>query len=155
MYNQQAWVFITQQILVHKARIRKAAISDLSNSVLCYIMPHISFCWAGHSFTKALYYSQKPQIRDRLRFFYRVGHQTTNVSSGNKHFFTKYWLHQTYQNYEQPCQRWKISKFWVSQFLIKAKINLFLLMYHLFPYEHWFLPKFWTQTLSVFGFYIL
>ena len=34
-------------------------------------------------------------IRDRPRFFDQVGHQTTNAS--------KYY--QTYQNYEQPCQR--------------------------------------------------
>jgi hypothetical protein len=27
--------------------------------------------------------------RDRTRFFDQVGHQTTNVSNGNKHFFTK------------------------------------------------------------------
>ena len=29
-------------------------------------------------------------IRDRSRFFDQVGHQTTNASIGNKHFFTKY-----------------------------------------------------------------
>ena len=28
-------------------------------------------------------------IRDRPRFFDQVGHQTTNASIGNKHFFTK------------------------------------------------------------------
>ena len=28
--------------------------------------------------------------RDRPRFFDQVGHQTTNVSIGNKYFFTKY-----------------------------------------------------------------
>ena len=28
-------------------------------------------------------------IRDRPRFFDQVGHQTTNVSIGNKSFFTK------------------------------------------------------------------
>jgi hypothetical protein len=27
--------------------------------------------------------------RDRLRFFDKVGHQTTNASMGNKYFFTK------------------------------------------------------------------
>ena len=27
--------------------------------------------------------------RDRPRFFDQVGHQTTNASIGNKHFFTK------------------------------------------------------------------
>ena len=35
----------------------------------------------------------------------QIGHQTTNASNGNKQFFTKYWPRQTYQNYEQPCQR--------------------------------------------------
>ena len=29
-------------------------------------------------------------LRDRSRFFDQVGHQTTNTSIGNKHFFTKY-----------------------------------------------------------------
>ena len=28
-------------------------------------------------------------FRDRPRFFDQVGHQTTNASIGNKHFFTK------------------------------------------------------------------
>ena len=28
-------------------------------------------------------------IRVRLRFFYQVGHQTTNASIGNKYSFTK------------------------------------------------------------------
>ena len=31
----------------------------------------------------------KVNIRVRPRFFDQVGHQTTNASSGNKHFFTK------------------------------------------------------------------
>ena len=42
---------------------------------------------------------------DLPRFFDHVGHQTTNASIGNKHFFTKWGHRQTYQNYEQPCQR--------------------------------------------------
>ena len=29
------------------------------------------------------------QVRDSPRFFDQVGHQTTNVSIGNKYFFTK------------------------------------------------------------------
>ena len=29
-------------------------------------------------------------IRDRPRFFDQVGHQTTDASIGNKHFFNKY-----------------------------------------------------------------
>ena len=33
------------------------------------------------------------------------------ASSGNKHFFTKSCLCQTYQNYEQPCQRLQNSDF--------------------------------------------
>ena len=39
--------------------------------------------------------------RDRPRFFDQVGHQTTNASIENKHFFTKKCHPQTYQNYEQ------------------------------------------------------
>ena len=41
-------------------------------------------------------------IRVRPRFFDQVGHKTMYASSGNKHFFTKSWHRQTYQNYEQP-----------------------------------------------------
>ena len=44
-------------------------------------------------------------LRDHPKFFDQVGHQTTNASIGNKHFFTKWWPRQAYQNYEQPCQR--------------------------------------------------
>ena len=47
--------------------------------------------------------------KDRSRFFDQVRHQTTNVSLGNKHFFTR--PRQTYQNYEQPCQRPQNSGF--------------------------------------------
>ena len=32
----------------------------------------------------------------------QVGHETIYASSENKHFFTKSWQRQTYQNYEQP-----------------------------------------------------
>ena len=43
--------------------------------------------------------------RDLPRFFDLVGHQTTNASIENKHFFTKYCHPQTYQNYEQSRQK--------------------------------------------------
>ena len=33
--------------------------------------------------------SEGVHIRDRSRFFDQVGHQTTNASIENKHFFTK------------------------------------------------------------------
>jgi hypothetical protein len=33
--------------------------------------------------------AKKLQVRDRPRFFDQVGHQTTNASIENKHFFTK------------------------------------------------------------------
>ena len=36
-----------------------------------------------------LLYLRKLLPRDRPRFFDQVGHQTTNASIGNKHFFTK------------------------------------------------------------------
>ena len=49
--------------------------------------------------------------KDHPRFFDQVGHQTTNLSIGNKHFFTKQWPPQAYQNYEQPCQRSQNSEF--------------------------------------------
>ena len=57
--------------------------------------------WLGHFFSDGL--KNSPQTcaihdclcnswvpnRDRPRFFDQVGHQTTNASIGNKHFFTK------------------------------------------------------------------
>jgi hypothetical protein len=45
--------------------------------------------------------------RDRPRFFDQVGHQTMYAYIGNKHFFTKSCNRQTYQDYEQPHQRWQ------------------------------------------------
>ena len=51
------------------------------------------------------------QNRDCLIFFDQVGHQTTNGSIGNKRFLTKNCHRQTYQNYEQPCQRSQNSEF--------------------------------------------
>ena len=45
------------------------------------------------------------QTRYRPRFFVQVGHQTTYAYIGNKHFFSKSFHHQTYQNYEQSPQR--------------------------------------------------
>ena len=62
--------------------------------------------------------------KDRSRFFDQVRHQTTNASVGNKHFFTKYWHHQTYQNYEQPCQKSQTSEF-QSHF----SVSLFYVVY--------------------------
>ena len=50
-------------------------------------------------------------IQDFLCKF-KVGHETTYASSGNKHFFTKACHRQTkYQNYEQPPQRLENSDF--------------------------------------------
>ena len=43
-------------------------------------------------------------IRVRPRFFDQVGHETMYAPSGNKHFFTKSFHRQTYQNYEQSRQ---------------------------------------------------
>ena len=50
-------------------------------------------------------------IRDRPRFFDQIGHQTTNASIGNKHFFTKYWHCQFYQSYENVVKDLKIFSF--------------------------------------------
>ena len=49
--------------------------------------------------------------RDRPRFFDQVGHQTTYAYIRNKHFFNKSCHRQTYQNYEQPSQNYKICTF--------------------------------------------
>ena len=54
-------------------------------------------------------------VRVRPRFFDQVGHQTTNASSGNRYFFTKYCNRQTYQNYEQSRQ--KLGTFLVNKVL--------------------------------------
>ena len=43
--------------------------------------------------------------RVRPRLFDQVGHETMYASSGNKHFFTKSFHRQTYQNYEQNRQK--------------------------------------------------
>ena len=39
--------------------------------------------------SKTIYLVMRLCLRDRPRFFDQVGHQTTNASIGNKHFFTK------------------------------------------------------------------
>ena len=49
--------------------------------------------------------------KDLPNFFDQVGHRTTNASMENKHFFTKSCHCQTYQNYEQPWQRFQNSEF--------------------------------------------
>ena len=50
-------------------------------------------------------------LRVRPRFFDQVGHETMYASSGNKHFVTKSYHRQTYQNYEQPPQTYQNSYF--------------------------------------------
>ena len=49
--------------------------------------------------------SRGSKSRYRPRFFDQVGHQTTNASIGNRHFFTISCHRQTYQNYEQSRQK--------------------------------------------------
>ena len=63
--------------------------------------------------------------RVRPRFFDQVGHQTTNASIGNKHFFTKLCHRQTYQNYDQP-PRTSQNLYFQSQFSL-LKIGRILL----------------------------
>ena len=53
-------------------------------------------------------FSVQPRTTDtrvRPRFFDQIGHETMYASSGNKHFFTKSFHSQTYQNYEQSRQK--------------------------------------------------
>jgi hypothetical protein len=69
-------------------------------------------------------------IRDRPRFFDQVGHQTMNAYSGNKHFFTKSCHCQTYQNYEQPPKRFKLSYF--QSHFSASKINRIFLNFFLY-----------------------
>ena len=53
-------------------------------------MPKQQLLKVGHDSGKNLnIYEQGLHTRDRPRFFDQVGHQTTNASIGNKHFFTK------------------------------------------------------------------
>ena len=60
-------------------------------------------------------------IRVRPRFFDQVGHETMHASSGNKHFFTKSFHRQTYQNCEQPPQTSQNYEF-QSNFLCKKLV---------------------------------
>ena len=55
-----------------------------------------------------------PQIWEIVTFqdfFDQVWHQIAYASIGNKHFFTKKWPRQAYQNYEKACQRSQNSEF--------------------------------------------
>ena len=69
-------------------------------------------------------------IRNRQRFFEQVGHETMFVSSGNKHFFTKSYRRQTYQNYEQPPQTYQNSDF-QSHFSVSKISQIFPKKYFL------------------------
>ena len=60
-------------------------------------------------------------VRDRLRFFDQVGHQTTSAYIENKHFFTKSCHRQTYQNYEQPLQ--SLQNLYVQSHFSASKIS--------------------------------
>ena len=62
---------------------------------------------------EAKFYNFDRDIRVPSRFFDQVGHKTLYASSGNKHFFTKSCLRQTYQNYEQPPRTSQNSYFQV------------------------------------------
>ena len=65
------------------------------------IMLKVQFCYQNRkyfkrwprfdpiTFNENSNYGRETCIRDRPRFFDQVGHQTTNASIGNKHFFTK------------------------------------------------------------------
>ena len=54
---------------------------------ICHKCTHVPLsAWKQNLTSKAMKYIT---IRDRTRFFDQVGHQTTNASIENKHFFTK------------------------------------------------------------------
>jgi hypothetical protein len=59
--------------------------------------------------------------RYRPRFVDQVGHQTTNASIGNRHFFTISFHRQIYQNYEQSRQ--KLGTFLENKVLSKSKLS--------------------------------
>ena len=61
----------------------------------------------GKQYSKRLWID----TRIRPRFFDQVGHETMSAFSRNKHFFTKSFHHQAYQNYEQPPQTSQNSYF--------------------------------------------
>ena len=69
--------------------------------------------------------------RVRPRFFVQVGHETIYASSGNKHFFTKSCHHQTYQNYEQPPQRYQNTNFQSQFLMLKISLSIFSI------YKYW------------------
>ena len=50
-------------------------------------------------------------VRYHSRFFLRVGHETTNASIGNLHFFNKSCHRQTYQNLNDLLKACKIHTF--------------------------------------------
>ena len=60
--------------------------------------------WQSHK-CRSLFPRSWFSSRVLSRFFDPVGHETTNASSGNKHFFSKSCHCQTYQNYEQSRQK--------------------------------------------------
>ena len=62
--------------------------------------------WKEEGFVKIVRqnFTTLTEILEYQRFFDQVGHETMYASNGNKHFFTKSCLRQTYQNYEQPTQ---------------------------------------------------
>jgi hypothetical protein len=59
--------------------------------------------------------------RVRPRFFDQVGHETMCAFSRNKHFFSKSFHHQTYQNYEQPPQTSQNS--YIQSYFFVSKIG--------------------------------
>ena len=68
---------------------------------ICFVL----FCFVLKKFISVQDIHASIQIRVRPRFFDQVGHKTMYASSGKKHFFTKSFHHQTYQNYEQSRQK--------------------------------------------------
>ena len=64
-------------------------------------------------------------FRYLLSFFDRLAHENTYACIENKHFFTISCHRQTYQNNEQPPQRWQLSDFQThfSAFKIKGVVH--------------------------------
>ena len=73
----------------------------------------------------------KVYIRDLSRFFDCWAHETTYAYIGNKHFFTKSYHCQTYQNSKISWQKKPISDF-QSEFSMSKIIRIFL-----FFFFHW------------------
>ena len=87
--------------------------------------------WANHRIHCHFIFGKK-DIKNRFlsRFFDRWAHETMHAYIGNKHFFTKSFCRQTYQNSKISWQKMPISDF-QSDFSMSKIIRIFLIFFSL------------------------